>query len=32
MKFLLIEFNKPVKFLWKLAAYLDTSNRNNFKF
>ena len=28
MKFLLMEWNEPVKFLWKLAAYLDTSNPN----
>ena len=24
-----MEFNEPVKFLWKLAAHLDTSNPNN---
>ena len=29
MTLLLIELNKPVKFYWRLAAYLDMSNQNN---
>ena len=27
MKFSLIEFSKPVKFEWKLASFLNTSNQ-----
>ena len=29
MTFLLIELDESVKFLWKLALYLATSNRKN---
>lgn len=29
IKFFLIELNEPVKLLWKLALFFDTSNRNN---
>ena len=29
MKFLLIKLIKPAKFWWKVAAYLSTSNQNN---
>ena len=29
-KFMLIESNKPVKFYWRLSAYLSTKNKNNF--
>ena len=29
IKFLLIELNEPVKLLWKMALFFDTSNQNN---
>ena len=30
LKFLLIELNLPNEFLWRMAAYLDTSNQKDF--
>ena len=30
LKFLLIELNLPNEFLWRMAAYLDTSNQKDY--